>query len=454
MYHSKQTTLLLPQIVTRPLTSNWTCKLDDVDEGALFTFADKEGTTHMVRLKYILFPSEGFFSRFRGTIRVECACEVHCAYDDHYEWSGKKPVLKLSFLIETRTSEQTCMDCCEEKAQLAEQAWVLNHLSNIYWTFKMPVIDDTLKDESEEDINIENEMLIIQGSIEEELIMSQNLEIAEEYAQVFYDIAQCHYWVYTYVHILHRELNLANIMVGEKDGKKYGVLNDWDLAISLDKQGATPTLHYRTGTRPYMALEQHSCKWKGLHRYRYDLESLFYAILLVASSPSPSEECEQDSDDDAEDYCHWIDYGNRFLHREKKFIIILPSWEPTVTHFFRGFFQWLTELQTCLNHGFHAFWRHQRDEMDAAEAAKNRERKQKKGKSQGEEWQPQPQQVLSIFDEDTLGGHFSYKNMVFIMHQFCGKELETRSVEWQEMVQKQKQLQTERTGTDGMAQDG
>ncbi|KAJ3900986.1 hypothetical protein F5879DRAFT_365191 [Lentinula edodes] len=94
------------------------------------------------------------------------------------------------------------------------------------------------------------------------------------------------------------------------------------------------------------------------------------------------------------------------------------------------------------------------DEMDAAEAAKNRERKRKKGKSQGEEWQPQPQQVLFIFDEDTLGGHFPYKNMVFIMHQFCGKELETRSVEWQEMVQKQKQLQTERTGTDGMAQDG
>ncbi|KAJ3901636.1 hypothetical protein F5879DRAFT_1047447, partial [Lentinula edodes] len=163
VYHSKQTTLLLPQIVTRPLTSNWTCKLDDVDEGALFTFAD------IIPFRRLLQPI----------------------------MSGKKPVLKLSFLIETRTSEQTCMDCCEEKAQLAEHAWVLNHLSNIYWTFKMPVIDDTLKDESEEDINIENEMLIIQGSIEEELIMSQNLETAEEYAQVFYDIAQCHYWVYT-----------------------------------------------------------------------------------------------------------------------------------------------------------------------------------------------------------------------------------------------------------------
>ncbi|KAJ3912993.1 hypothetical protein F5877DRAFT_53161, partial [Lentinula edodes] len=117
----------------------------------------------------------------------------------------------------------------------------------------------------------------------------------------FYNHTLGHYWVYTYAHILHRELNLANIMVGEKDGKKYGVLNDWDLAISLDKQEKTPTLHYRTGTRPYMALEQHSCKWKGLHRYRYDLESLFYAILLVASSPSPSEEFEQDSDDDDAD---------------------------------------------------------------------------------------------------------------------------------------------------------
>ncbi|GAW09912.1 hypothetical protein LENED_012125 [Lentinula edodes] len=212
-------------------------------------------------------------------------------------------------------------------------------------------------------------------------------------------------------------------MVGEKDGKKYGVLNDWDLAISLDKQEETPTLHYRTGTRPYMALEQHS-----------------------SSSPSPSEECEQDSDDDdAVNYCHWIDYGNRFLHREKMFIIALPSWVLSmanrITNMLEPWLPWVLAPPKRRN--------------GRSEAAKNRERKRKKGKSQGEEWQPQPQQVLSIFDEDTLGGHFSYKNMVFIMHQFCGKELETRSVEWQEMVQKQtQQLQTERTGTDGMAQDG
>ncbi|KAJ3814092.1 hypothetical protein F5876DRAFT_17635, partial [Lentinula aff. lateritia] len=91
-----------------------------------------------------------------------------------------------------------------------------------------------------------------------------------------------HHWVYTYPQILHRDINHGNIMVRVKDRKKYGVLNDWDLAMWLDKRDGITTLQFRTGTRAYMAHEQHSRDWKGPHRYRHDMESLFYVILLLA----------------------------------------------------------------------------------------------------------------------------------------------------------------------------
>ncbi|GAW09914.1 protein kinase [Lentinula edodes] len=288
-------------------------------------------------------------------------------------------------------------------------------------------------------------MRLLRGSIQEELQPLSNLETALECAQVFYDIVQCHHWVYTYPQILHRDISDGNIMIRVKDGKKYGVLNDWDLAIWLNNRDGISTSQFRTGTRPYMAHEQHSPSWRGPHRYRHDLESLFYVILLLAtlfSSPSErayksldvDEDHDDDEDDDDEDddngkddkpsetsyhYQTWFTQGDDFIYKDKALIILDLSWQPIPTQFFRDFFHWLMRLQHSLNAGFVALKGHIVRQRDT------------------------PRQIPH-FDNDTLNSHFSYDCLVSIMHQFSEEKLETHGREWQEKLREFQKNEDER----------
>ncbi|KAJ3924650.1 MAG: hypothetical protein NXY57DRAFT_969372 [Lentinula lateritia] len=428
-------------------------QIKEIKEGCKFTFPYKNGTTRTVQLQRILFRSHGIVCRGTIVVRVLCAC-THCA-PSHCDWSGKELVLKLSFPSVTRVSEKAFMDRCKEQAR-GEHAWILNHLPYIYWTFDLPFDQRSPQANFKEKFRDKYEMRLLRGSIQEELQPLSSLETALECAQVFYDIVQCHHWVYTYPQILHRDISDGNIMVRVKDGKKYGVLNDWDLAIWLDNRDGISTSQFRTGTRPYMAHEQHSSRWKGPHRYRHDLESLFYVILLLAtlfSSPSErayksldkedeedeegdeddedvdnedededEEENEKDDDNKDEDeaenekddkpsetsyrYETWFTQGDDFLHDKKALIIFVASWQPTPTHFFSAFHGWLKGLHDTMNDGFLA-----------SAAYDNRPNDQLR--------------QISHFDDDTLNSHFSYDVLVSIMHQFSEAKLETHGREWQ-----------------------
>ncbi|KAJ3790477.1 hypothetical protein GGU10DRAFT_253116, partial [Lentinula aff. detonsa] len=72
---------------------------------------------------------------------------------------------------------------------------------------------------------------------------------------------------------LHRDLSIGNIMFRRKDGKIYGVLNDFDFSSRDMDQG--PTSNHRTGTGPFMSTDL----LKGGHLFRHDLESLFNIML-------------------------------------------------------------------------------------------------------------------------------------------------------------------------------
>ncbi|KAJ3861728.1 hypothetical protein EV359DRAFT_66234 [Lentinula novae-zelandiae] len=402
----------------------------EIEEGSKFTFPYKNGT-RTVQLQRIFSRSQGIIGRGTSTIvvRVVCAC-THCA-PNHSDWSGKKLVLKLGGPSVTRVPEKALMDRCKEQAK-GDHARVLNHLPDIYCTFNFPLSERSPQPNFEGRFGDEYEMRLLRGSIQEELQSLSSLETALECAQVFYDIVQCHHWVYTYPQMLHRDINHGNIMVRVKDGKKYGVLNDWDLAIWLNEGDGISTSQFRTGTRPYMAHEQHSPGWKGPHRYRHDLESLFYVILLLAtlfSNPServyksPNEEDDDDNDEEDEDededakpsetsyhYETWFTQGDDFLYKDKAFIIFRASWHPTPTHFFSAFHGWLKRLHDTMNDGFLA-----------SEAYDNRPNDQLR--------------QISYFNNDTLDGHFSYDKFVFIMHRFSEEDLATHGCEWQGKLQ-------------------
>ncbi|KAJ3804512.1 hypothetical protein F5876DRAFT_83032 [Lentinula aff. lateritia] len=386
----------------------------EIEEGSEFIFPYKDGT-RTVQFQRILFRSHGIIDR--GTIfaRVVCTC-THCA-PNHCDWSGKKFVLKLSFPSVTRVLEKAFMDRCKEQAK-GEHAGILNHLPDIYWSFYIPFDERSPQTNFKERFRDEYEMCVLQGSIQEESRPLLSLETALECAQVFYDIVQCHHWVYTYPQILHRDINHGNIMVRVQDEKKYGVLNDWDLASWRDKRDGISTSQFRTGTRPYMAHEQHSPDWEGPHRYRHDMESLFYVILLLATLFSNPREKNHEHSKKRQPYTQWFTQGHDFLRLNKISIVFVASWQPTPTHFFSAFHGWLKRLHDTMNDGFHALDAYIVRQRDA------------------------PRQILQ-FDDDTLNGHFSYDRLVWIMHRFGEEKLETHGCEWQGKLQELQQAEDE-----------
>ncbi|KAJ3877608.1 hypothetical protein F5051DRAFT_296456, partial [Lentinula edodes] len=274
----------------------------------------------------------------RGSMvmRVTCVCEGSSQCD----WSGKKLVLKPSFPSKTRASEKAFMDKCKEKAT-DEHVWVFNHLPEIYYSFA----------QLKEIFGDEYEMRVVCGIIMEELQPLSSLETEREYAQVFYDIVQCHHWAWKYPQILHRDISTGNIMVRAMNGRKYGVLNDWDLASWFNTQNEVSTSKFRTGTKPYMAHEQHSSDWQGPHRFRHDLESVFYVILLLVSLySSPTEKVCFPSTGDHR-YEKWHKEDDSFLDGRKLKIINSGNWQPFPQPFFSGFTSWSIPLQRSMRRG-------------------------------------------------------------------------------------------------------
>ncbi|KAJ4481247.1 hypothetical protein J3R30DRAFT_3700896 [Lentinula aciculospora] len=372
---------------------------------SLFEIPYKDGNTRTVILKRVLFRSNGIIGRGTTVVRVECAC-LHCG--TQCDWKGKKLILKLSFPGKNRVPEHTLMERCRELAH-GEHGWVLDHLPHIYWSFDVPFHDRTPQANLKKKLEGDYEMRIMRGSIQEELYPISTLKTAKGCAQVFYDVVQCHHWAWKYPQILHRDISHGNIMVREKDGRKYGVLNDWDLAVFLNSQGDGPTSKFRTGTKPYMSYEQHSDDWQGPHRFRHDLESVFYVILLLAclySSP-----CEQYRPEirTRYEYEEWLQQDDFFLYNHKHTVIINITWQSSVMTFFKGFERWLNDLQFALCSGL----------LDLA--VHNRTARE--------------QHQVTAFDHDSLGGHFTYKKVVLIMHIYDKEELETRGQEWQEILQ-------------------
>ncbi|KAJ3792091.1 hypothetical protein GGU11DRAFT_733187 [Lentinula aff. detonsa] len=388
-------------------------------EGSFFTFPYKDEQTRTVCLKRVIFRSNSVFGRGTTVVRVECACR-HCP-PNQCNWQGKELVLKLTFPSKTPVSEWTFVDRCKDMAQ-GEHAWVLNHLPNIYWSFDIPFHDDSPQDNFKKESEDAHEMRVVRGSIQEELKPLSSLKTAKECTQIFCDIIQCHHWVWKCAQILHRDVSKGNFMVRKKDGKKYGVLNDWDLAIWLDNQRNEPTSQFRTGTRPYIAYEQQSVDWEGPHRYRHDLESIFYVVLLLVclqSSPQANEKVPHtETKRFRYEEWHWRD--DDFLNLRKCSVVHTAPFTPPVSPFFIGFRLWLTELQDRLRRGFSYL-----GDSSVEAAMQEASQSNTDGDSQSDNLPP--------FDTETLGGHFSYERVGMIMHKFNKEQLTTHGLEWQKI---------------------
>ncbi|KAJ3775683.1 hypothetical protein FB446DRAFT_379366 [Lentinula raphanica] len=201
----------------------------------------------------------------------------------------------------------------------------------------------------------ECEMRNLRGSIQEELQPLSELKTEKEFAQVYFDVVQCHHWVYTYPKILHRDISDGNIMFREEEGKIYGVLNNWDLALLDPETESFPTSKFRTGTKPFLAHEQHSSIWIGPHRYRHDLELMFYVILLqTCLHTAPTTQASLDPIPGNHQYGRWHSEDDEYLGQNKHSLIHRDPWVPPVEGFFSSFSIWLMFMKRSLADGLEA----------------------------------------------------------------------------------------------------
>ncbi|KAE9392628.1 hypothetical protein BT96DRAFT_924607 [Gymnopus androsaceus JB14] len=380
MYDPKQ--LKNPGLYLEPAAKEGTIPSHKVLVGCLLTVDYNTKTRQgqrTVRLGKVLFCSNGINGRGTKVIRVTCSCkDGDCAWkgkDGECDWKG----LKLR-----------CTDMAVD-----EHAWVLKHLPNVLGWF---ITDGgALQVRLKLMFGADYDERLICGSIQEELCPIMDLESQEQFAQVMYDVLQCHEWVYTHPRVLHRDISQANIMFRRDATKKiYGVLNDYDLAALVDERHA-PTSGHRTGTKPYMAHEQQRTGWTGPLFYRHDLESLFYVILLlVYHYQRPGVKAEK------LEFVKWFTEGDDFIYKEKSNLLRVVdfSWIAAPQPFFGAFRYWLQTIRDSLVDGF----------SDQGLALR-------KARVGGQ----------ISFDLETLGDNFSYKTMSAVMRNFDGKELVTRN---------------------------
>ncbi|PBL01803.1 hypothetical protein ARMGADRAFT_915394 [Armillaria gallica] len=166
--------------------------------------------------------------------------------------------------------------------------WLLNHLPNIFHEqdFKFDD-DDSVQKLIAEMINAGKyvggragayEERVLRITVLEELFPITSLRKDSDYAQVFVDILQCHMWLYDHPKVLHRDISMANIMCRvDSAGNVFGVLNDF--VLNSGRGGHAPPSDGYAALHGLRPAQRGEGSWPHLHCY--DLEALFYGMLMI-----------------------------------------------------------------------------------------------------------------------------------------------------------------------------
>ncbi|GAW07701.1 protein kinase [Lentinula edodes] len=370
---------------------------------AVYSFKEIDGRTRQVIVKSILYHAKDFVGLHSLIVDVECLCtKTGC------KWHGnEKKVMKISFMGTARQSEQGLIGEARSKAESTGELWALNHLPNAIHSLSLLPnrrkashrrLKKTLKEKYEEQA--------MHVTVLEQLHPLSELEDPRDFAQVFYDVLQIHQWLYECGGILHRDLSSGNIMFRRKDGKIYGVLNDFDLSSRVED---VDNGDIRTGTRPFMSLDLLNSYWEGGHLYRHDLESLFYIILCLACRyeapgvPAPEPRA----------YSKWFSGSDQDILGNKNTFLTSPfllAQDLPIQPYFAHFVPWLKRIRYFISEGYHARPRPQLEPVDDTDIL-----------DLPEDMQPQ-----ASFNWQTLGGQVTYSRFRRVMSSFKDEPLETR----------------------------
>ncbi|KAJ3741297.1 protein kinase [Lentinula detonsa] len=374
--------------------------------GAKYLFKCSDGYTRIFVIKRVLYRAEGIIDQASVVVEVECVCtESDC------QWHRDRQVMKISFSSRGRSSEDALIWEARSKAESTGDLWAFNHLPQIIDSITITYDETTAQGRLKTHPKENYKERVMRVTVLEELHPLSELEDPRDLAQVFYDVLQIHQWLYECAGILHRDLSIGNVMFRQKDGKIYGVLNDFDLSSRVQDMSNGSASDQRTGTRPFMSIDLLNPNWEGGHLYRHDIESLFYIMLCLAcryrrpNVPTPEPRA----------YSAWFSGTDQQVFDNKNSFLTDPHAKaPPIQPYFAGFKPWLERIYTKLHSGY----------------------KRRPTYSSGVSSQPGIQSAYDEDDEDpnfdwnTLNKRASYTTMRSIMSSFEGKSLKTRWASW------------------------
>ncbi|KAH7879640.1 uncharacterized protein C8R40DRAFT_437276 [Lentinula edodes] len=363
---------------------------------AVYSFKEVDGRTRQVIIKSILYHATDSVGLRSIIVDVECLCtKPGC------EWHGNgRKIVKISYMSTTRTSEPRLIKEVRLKAESTSELWALNHLPNpIHSLTLLPNRRKASHRRLKKNLKEKYKERAMHVTVHEQLYPLSELEDPRDFAQVFYDILQIHQWLYDCGGILHGDLSLGNIMFRRKDGKIYGVLNDYDLSSRVEDVDNGDN---RTGTRPFMSLDMLNSYWEWGHLYHHDLESLFYVMLCLACRyQKPGIPA-----DEPRPYSEWYSGTDIQVYVEKRsFMFTVIKADFPVQPYFVGLRHWLSKIFWEVRAGYNQpplyYWL----DGDEVEEIKN-------------------------YDRYALNKPVTYAGMRLIMSSFEGETLQTRWSGW------------------------
>ncbi|KAJ3883193.1 protein kinase [Lentinula edodes] len=302
---------------------------------AIYSFVGNDGCSRRVVIQSILHHAEDAVGLYAVVAEVECLCmEADCT------WNGEGKIVKISFMGTARQSEQGLIGEARSKAESTGELWALNHLPEVIHSVTLlPNKNTSFHRRLKTLLKNKYEERVMHVTVFEKLHPLSELEDPRDFAQVFYDILQIHQWLYECAGILHRDLSSGNIMFRRKEGRIYGVLNDFDLSSRIEDLNKNPTFNVvnHTGTRPFMSYDLLNSSWKRGHLYRHDLESLFYIILCLACRyRKPGVPA-----DEPRPFSKWYSGSDKDICGEKCVFLFNPYTDLPIQPYFAGFTSWL-----------------------------------------------------------------------------------------------------------------
>ncbi|KAG2156721.1 uncharacterized protein EDB93DRAFT_863999 [Suillus bovinus] len=187
-------------------------------------------------------------------------------------------VAKIFWGEESRTSEPEILD--EVKKIAKSHSSVQGHIPELLWHHKFTNPTSAIREAlGVPDPTTGSRVLYI-------LVFRKLKPITELDGKVLFDVwyqcILCHLTLWK-EGVYHRDVSPGNLMWYWKDGKRIGVLNDYDLSSLAGDPG--PRGNERTGTVPFMALDLLTLEGQRgevKHLYRHDLESFMWCFAWIS----------------------------------------------------------------------------------------------------------------------------------------------------------------------------